>query len=148
MHLLFLCTGNSCRSQMAEAWARELAQHHVPALSIVTSSAGVEAHGLNPRAVRCMQKHGIDISQQVSKVLTADRLRAADWVVTVCSNADANCPLLGPETRKLHLPFPDPAQAVGDDAQIEACFDLVCLEIKEQVALLLRNLAELQHSAQ
>ena len=105
MNILFLCTGNSCRSQMAEGWARALAgsAHEI-------QSAGIEAHGKNPRAIAVMREAGRDISSQESTVLTSEMIDQADIVVTVCGNADQNCPVLPEGTRKEHWPLDDPAQ--------------------------------------
>lgn len=129
---------------MAEGWARALAREMAPGLEIEVSSAGIEAHGLNPRAVRCMQGHGIDISQQQSTVLTDTMLQSVDLLVSVCSHADANCPLLPPGVTRRHMPFDDPARAKGDEAEITACFDAVSLAIKHDVAALLTELVAAQ----
>jgi len=103
MRILFLCTGNSCRSQMAEGWAR-----HLKAGLIEPYSAGIEAHGLNPNAVKVMAEAGVDISGQRSKHL--DELKDIDFdlVVTVCGNANERCPLFPGKTRVVHVPFDDP----------------------------------------
>ena len=103
MKVLFLCTGNSCRSQMAEGWAR----HLLPGV-VEPYSAGIEKHGLNPHAVRVMQEAGIDISRQSSN--TVDELPAVtfDLVVTVCGNADQRCPVFTGGARVIHVPFDDP----------------------------------------
>lgn len=101
--LLFLCTGNSCRSQMAEGWAR----HLWPALFDV-SSAGIVAHGLNPHAVAVMAEIGIDISRQRSKTLSDLGPLEFDLVITVCGHADEACPIFPGNTRKIHHGFDDP----------------------------------------
>ena len=88
--ILFLCTGNSCRSQMAEGWARRIAGD-----SLVVASAGIEAHGKNPRAIAVMAEAGVDISGQESTVVDDDMLRRADVVVTVCGHANEHCPVFG-----------------------------------------------------
>jgi arsenate reductase len=142
MKLLFLCTGNSCRSQMAEAWTRELAPRYAPGLKIQVFSAGIESHGLNPMAVATMQKHGIDISRHSSDLLTDKMLQHSDLIVTVCSHADSRCPVLPAATQKLHLPFTDPASAEGSEDEIAACFDSVCRQIRDQVISLLTRLAD------
>jgi len=141
MHILFICTGNSCRSQMAEGWARTLAPELAPELNVEVSSAGLEAHGLNPNAVSTMASLGVDISSQTSDILSDGMLAKADLVVSVCSHADANCPLLPPGTRKQHLPFDDPAGATGSQAEIDAIFLTVCKQIREGIAGLLQELA-------
>lgn len=111
LNVLFLCTGNSCRSQMAEGWARTLKAEELNAYS-----AGIETHGLNPRAVRVMQEAGVDISTQHSK--TVDELRDVpfDLVVTVCDDAHENCPLFPGPARILHAGFDDPPRLAKDAA--------------------------------
>lgn len=136
MHILFLCTGNSCRSQMAEGFARHLAPE-----GVTVSSAGIEAHGQNPRAITAMREAGIDISNQTSTTLTDEMLAAADLVVTVCGDADEQCPILPPDTAKRHWDLPDPARATGTDEEIAATFQRVRDDIHERVAALLRRRA-------
>lgn len=141
MHILFLCTGNSCRSQMAEGWARYLASTRSPKMDLKVSSAGLEAHGLNPNAVSTMAAFDIDITSHTSDILDDAMLAAADLVVSVCSHADFNCPILPPGTEKRHLPFEDPAQAIGTEEEINEVFHSVCKEIRQGVAALLDELA-------
>ncbi|MCC7423551.1 MAG: arsenate reductase ArsC [Planctomycetaceae bacterium] len=102
-NVLFLCTGNSCRSQMAEGWAR-----HLLGDRIEPYSAGIEAHGLNPEAVRVMQEAGVDISGQTSKLISALADVPLDLVITVCGHADENCPAFPGRTRVVHVGFDDP----------------------------------------
>lgn len=142
MKLLFVCTGNSCRSQMAEAWARELATKLAPSLTIDVNSAGLEAQGLNPHALSIMEKFGVDMSQHSSDVLTVDMLANAELVVTVCSHADEHCPIIPTGTDKLHMPFQDPAKAIGSKEEVEAAFESVCIEIRNEVADLLDRLSK------
>lgn len=125
---------------MAEAWMRHIAAKEAPALGIEVSSAGLEAHGLNPGAVQAMADHGIDITGHSSDVLDDDRVAEADLIVTVCSHADANCPLVPPQKQKRHIPFEDPAKATGTEAEIAACFSRVCLEIREGMSALITEL--------
>lgn len=101
--LLFLCTGNSCRSQIAEGWARALKPDQYEAFS-----AGTEPHGLDPKAVQVMQEANIDISGYQST--TVEQLGPIDFdvVVTVCSHADENCPVFAGAPRVVHVPFDDP----------------------------------------
>ena len=132
MNILFLCTGNSCRSQMAEGFARSLAAGNVE-----VESAGIEAHGKNPRAIAARQEVGVDISAQESTPLTDAMLEWADLVVTVCGHADEHCPLLPPATRKLHWPLEDPARATGTDEEIRAEFRRIRDEIQERVTELM-----------
>jgi len=135
MNILFLCTGNSCRSQMAEGWARALG-----ADDLQVQSAGIEAHGKNPRAIAVMQEAGVDISAQASTRVTDDMLQAADLVVTVCGHADEHCPVLPPGTRKEHWPLEDPARAAGSEEQVMAVFRDSRDTIRQRVLDLLQRL--------
>ena len=103
MKILFLCTGNSCRSQMAEGWAR-----HLHGDTIEPYSAGLEKHGMNPYAVAVMAEAGVDITEQHSK--TVDELGAVpfDYVVTVCGHAHEHCPLFPGKAKVVHVGFDDP----------------------------------------
>ena len=138
-HLLFLCTGNSCRSQMAEGWARELANQDDNDWLIV-ESAGIESHGKNPRAIAVMQQAGIDISGQESTRLTDEMLERADLVVSVCGHADENCPVLPAGTRKIHWPLDDPAKAQGSEEEIMQVFQASRDDIRHRVNQLLNEL--------
>lgn len=110
LKVLFLCTGNSCRSQMAEGWARSLQGDQIEAFS-----AGIETHGMNPRAVAVMKEVGVDISGQRSKNVEELKDISFDVVVTVCGHANETCPTwLGEKTRILHLGFDDPPRLVKD----------------------------------
>ena len=133
--LLFLCTGNSCRSQMAEGYARQLGGKHVE-----VKSAGIVAHGKNPRAIAIMKEDSIDISAQESTQLTEEMLLWADWVITVCGHADDQCPVLPPETQKKHWPLEDPAKATGSEEEITAKFRIVRDEVKKRTQDLLAAL--------
>ena len=113
MKILFLCTGNSCRSQMAEGWARALKSD-----SIDTCSAGIETHGLNPNAVRVMAEAGVDISTHRSKHVDELKDIAFDYVVTVCDHAHESCPLFPGKTRVVHVGFDDPPR-LADAAKSE-----------------------------
>lgn len=126
--IYFLCTGNSCRSQMAEGFARQyLGQQWRIA------SAGIETHGLNPRAVQVMAEKGIDISQYHSKLIDIDYLNSSDLVVTLCGDARDRCPVTPPTVKKQHWPLPDPAQAQGSEAEILTVFRQVRDEIERRV---------------
>lgn len=135
MNILFLCTGNSCRSQMAEGWARAPG-----ATDLQVQSAGIEAHGKNPRAIAVMQEAGVDIAAQPSTRATEDMLHAADLVVTVCGHADEHCPVLPPGTRKEHWPLEDPARASGSEEQVMAVFRACRDVIRQRVDDLLQRL--------
>lgn len=103
LKILFLCTGNSCRSQMAEGWTRHLKGNKIDAYS-----AGVEPHGLNPLAVKVMAEEGVDIAQHKSKHVNSLSDVTFDWVVTVCDNAREHCPVFPSATRTVHVGFDDP----------------------------------------
>ena len=137
MNILFLCTGNSCRSQMAEGWAR-----HFTGSAFGIQSAGIEAHGMNPRAISIMQEAGIDISGQASTRVTLTMLEQADLVVTVCGHADEHCPELPPGTRKVHWPLNDPARATGTEEEILRVFRACRDDIRERVKRLLEELLQ------
>lgn len=126
--IYFLCTGNSCRSQMAEGFAR---QYFGQQWRI--ASAGIETHGLNPRAVQVMAEKGIDISQYHSKLIDIDYLNSSDLVVTLCGDARDRCPVTPPTVKKQHWPLPDPAQAQGSEAEILTVFRQVRDEIERRV---------------
>ena len=111
--VLFLCTGNSCRSQMAEGWARHLKGDVIDAYS-----AGIEAHGLNPLAVKVMAESGVDISSHRSKHVDELKGIEFDYVVTVCDNAHESCPIFPGRTKMVHVGFDDPPR-LAKDAQTE-----------------------------
>ncbi len=139
MNILFLCTGNSCRSQMAEGWARRLAP---PGWTI--QSAGIEAHGKNPRAIAVMAEAGVDIAGQESTRVTDAMLQEADLVVTVCGHADEHCPVLPPGTRKEHWPLNDPAKATGTEEAIMAVFRATRDEVRSRVHDLIARMVHKQ----
>jgi len=103
LKILFLCTGNSCRSQMAEGWAR-----HLKGDQIEPYSAGIETHGLNPYAVKVMAEAGVDISQHMSKHIDKIKQLQFDWVITVCDNATESCPVFPGNVKRYHISFDDP----------------------------------------
>jgi arsenate reductase len=113
LKVLFLCTGNSCRSQMAEGWAR-----HLKGDVIEAYSAGVEVHGLNPRAVKVMAEAGVDISGHRSKHLDELKDVDFDYVVTVCDNAHESCPMFPRNVKIVHAGFDDPPR-LAREAQTE-----------------------------
>lgn len=113
----FLCTGNSCRSQMAEGFGKKYLPDGYLALS-----AGIEKHGVNPKAVKVMAESGIDISKQTSKLIDRDILNQAYLVVTLCDDAEERCPVTPPQVKREHWGFPDPAQAKETEAQKLAVF--------------------------
>lgn len=128
LNVLFLCTGNSCRSQMAEGWARALKGDVIEAYS-----AGIETHGLNPYAVKVMAEAGVDISGHASK--NVDTLLGVpfDYVVTVCGHANENCPFFPGTAKVVHVGFDDPpalARQVEDDEAKLDCYRRVRDEIR------------------
>jgi arsenate reductase len=135
LRLLFLCTGNSCRSQMAEGWV-----NHLGGGRVIAESAGIEAHGKNPRAITVMREAGVDISGQESSRVTDDMVVRADIVVTVCGHADEHCPVLPPGVKKLHWPLSDPAKASGTDEEIMRVFRATRDEIRARVTGLINEL--------
>lgn len=136
-HLLFVCPGNACRSQMAEGWARQLGGGRIE-----VQSAGIDAHGQNPHAIRVMAEAGVDISGQESTRVTEDMIRNADVVVTVCGHADEHCPVLPPGVKKIHWPLSDPAKAKGTEDEIMVVFRATRDEIKARVRALLADLRQ------
>jgi len=135
--IMFLCTGNSCRSQMAEGWARFLAGDDVE-----IRSAGIEAHGQNVQAIKVMAEVGIDISLQESIRVNGEMLEWADLLVTLCENADEQCPVVSPHTLRLHLPLTDPAKYRGTEEEILAEFRLTREKIKQRVNYVLQQLTK------
>jgi arsenate reductase len=118
LKVLFLCTGNSCRSQMAEGWARALKGDVIEPFS-----AGIETHGLNPRAVRVMAEAGVDISGQRSKLAGELAGVKFDYVVTVCGHAHENCPVFPGRARVVHAGFDDPPALARDAAGEEEALE-------------------------
>lgn len=127
--IYFLCTGNSCRSQMAEGWAKKL----LPDWEV--KSAGIEAHGLNPNAVKAMKEIEIDISNQTSDIIDMETLNNADLVVTLCGDAADKCPVTPPHVRREHWGFDDPAKAEGTDEAKWAVFQRVRDEIGSRIQM-------------
>jgi arsenate reductase len=123
--ILVLCTGNSCRSQMAEGYLRKYAGNKAEVFS-----AGVETHGLNPRAVKAMAADGIDISAHTSNNIEEYRDIDFDYVITVCDNAKERCPYFPSKATRLHQNFPDPAKATGSEEDIINQFSTVREQIK------------------
>ncbi|TCN01530.1 arsenate reductase [Paenibacillus sp. BK033] len=117
----FLCTGNSCRSQMADGFLKLLGGGQFEVYS-----AGLEAHGLNPRAIQAMKEAGVDISANTSDVINAELLNRANYVITLCGHADEHCPVISNENViKRHWGFDDPAKAAGTEEEIMAQFRAV-----------------------
>jgi arsenate reductase len=125
-NILVLCTGNSCRSQIAEGYLRYFAGNKAKIFS-----AGVETHGVNPRAISTMKEDGIDISNHTSNNIDEYRNIDFDFVITVCDNAKERCPYFPTKAKKFHYNFPDPAKAKGTDEEIKAEFGRVRQLIKD-----------------
>ena len=124
--ILVLCTGNSCRSQIAEGYLRHFAKGKAEIYS-----AGVETHGVNPLAIATMKEDGIDISGHTSNNIEEYRDIDFDYVITVCDNAKERCPFLPTTAQKFHQNFPDPAKVTGTEKEILAQFAAVRDQIKE-----------------
>jgi len=124
--ILVLCTGNSCRSQIAEGYIRFFAADKAEVYS-----AGVETHGLNPKAVETMKEDGIDISYHTSNYIDEYANINFDFVITVCDNAKERCPYFPTKAIKLHYNFPDPAKAIGTEEEIKQQFREVRQMIKD-----------------
>ena len=133
--IMVLCTGNSCRSQMAEGYLRTLSHGEVEAMS-----AGVMETALNRRAVAVMAEDGVDISGQRSKAMDPELLKRMDMVITVCGNAEATCPVLPPGVRRLHIPIDDPVGAIGTEEEIMAEFRRARDEIRGKMKEVLEGL--------
>ncbi len=127
--LLILCTGNSCRSQMAEGWFR-----HYLGEGATVRSAGIEAQGVNPRAVRVMQEVDIDITSHTSNRMDEYDGEHFDVVITVCDSAKESCPIYPETTETIHHSFPDPADATGEEEEIIDVFRTVRDAIGEYAA--------------
>lgn len=125
----FLCTGNSCRSQMADGFLKTLGGDRYE-----VKSAGLEAHGLNPRAVQVMKETGVDISSHTSDVIDPEILNRASYVITLCGHADEHCPVISNKNVvKWHWGFEDPAKATGSEEEIMAQFRKVRDAMKQRI---------------
>lgn len=134
IRVLFLCTGNSCRSQMAEGWAKHLINDRVESFS-----AGVVRHGMNQIAVKVMAEAGVDISGQESKTIEELPRHDFDWVITLCSHADKNCPVF--PGKKLHRGFEDPptqASKAKSAEEVITCYR----DVRDQIRKFIETLPE------
>ncbi|MFH0825856.1 MAG: arsenate reductase ArsC [Pseudomonadota bacterium] len=134
--ILFLCTGNSCRSQMAEAWTR-----HLKADVLEPYSAGIEAREVDPRAVRAMAEQGIDISDHKSKHVDSLSHLEFDYVVTVCDQAHEACPFFPAKTRLFHAGFPDPPKLAENASSEEEALKHY-REVRDQIRSFVEQLPE------
>ena len=124
--ILVLCTGNSCRSQIAEGYLKHFAKNKAEIYS-----AGVETHGVNPKAVATMEEDGIDISHHTSNNINEYQNIDFDFIITVCDNAKERCPFFPSNAIKFHYNFPDPAKATGTDDEIGIEFGKIREQIKK-----------------
>ena len=124
-NILVLCTGNSCRSQLLHGYLEQLLGDRA-----VVYSAGIETHGLNPRAVRVMAEDGVDIAHHISNHVDEYTAVPFDYVLTVCDHANEVCPIFPSTAKKLHHNFPDPAKATGTDEEIMQQFRAVRDQVK------------------
>lgn len=132
--LYFLCTGNSCRSQMADGWAQKLLPEDWEVYS-----AGIETHGVNPNAIKAMNEVGIDISHHTSDLINQDILNKATLVVTLCGDAADKCPMTPPGVRREHWGFEDPAKATGTEEDKWAIFQQVRDAIGARIELFVND---------
>lgn len=126
MNILVLCTGNSCRSQIAHGYLQQFAGNKA-----TIYSAGIETHGVNPRAIAIMKEEGIDISGHTSNNIDEYTTVPFDFILTVCDHAKENCPYFPSNAQRLHYNFPDPAKATGTEEEIMQKFRSVRTLIKE-----------------
>jgi arsenate reductase len=143
LKILFLCTGNSCRSQMAEGWTRQLKSDVIEAYS-----AGIETHGLNPNAVKVMAEAGVGITDQQSQHVDDLKHVQFDYVVTVCDNAAEACPVFSGDAKVIHCPFDDPpslAREATTEEEGMAHYRRVRDEIRDYVASLPKSLEATSH---
>ena len=124
--ILVLCTGNSCRSQMAHGYLNKFAGSKAQVFS-----AGVEAHGLNPRTVKVMAEDGVDISHHTSNTMDTYKGESFDYIITVCDHAKENCPYFPGDAVRLHHNFTDPANATGTEEQILDVYRSVRSQVKD-----------------
>jgi arsenate reductase (thioredoxin) len=126
INILVLCTGNSCRSQIAHGYLQNLTN----AEQVNIYSAGIETHGVNPKAVSTMLADGIDISNNTSNNIEEYTNIKFDYIITVCDNAKERCPVFPSSAKQFHHNFPDPAKAIGTELEIDAQFAAVRQMIK------------------
>lgn len=134
--ILFLCTGNSCRSQMGEGWARQL---HGDKYEVY--SAGIEAHGMNPLAVQAMKDNAVDISGHTSKTVKKLENVVFDYVITVCGHADENCPVFPGDAKVVHKGFEDPPK-LAQNAKTDAEKLVYYKEVSEQIRDFVKTLPQ------
>ncbi|TGM74888.1 arsenate reductase ArsC [Leptospira mtsangambouensis] len=124
-NILILCTGNSCRSQIAEGWMRFYAKDKANVYS-----AGIETHGVNPKAITTMKEAGIDISKHTSNHINEYKDVPFDFIITVCDHAKENCPYFPSDAKRLHHNFSDPSKLVGTEEEVKVAFAKTREEIR------------------
>lgn len=134
--ILFLCTGNSCRSQMAEGWAKHLLRDQIEAYS-----AGIETHGLNPNAVKVMAESGVDIRQHKSQNVNELQDIQIDYVITVCGHADEHCPIFPGKTKVIHHGFDDPPRLAKDTKTEEEALNIY-RRVRDDIRIFVETLPE------
>jgi len=139
LKVMFLCTGNSCRSQMAEGFAREIGKG-----IIEPYSAGLIAAGVNKRAIAVMKEIGVDISKQKSEEIDEELLGNMDIIITLCGHAEASCPMTPPHIKRLHWPIDDPVGTVGTEEEIMNAFRKARDEIKERILKFIEEVRDAQ----
>lgn len=132
-NILVLCTGNSCRSQIAEGYLRHFAQGRAEIYS-----AGIETHGVNPRAIKTMAEDGIDISGHTSNHIIEYKEIDFDYIITVCDHAREHCPYFPSNAQRFHFNFPDPAKATGSEPEVMARFR----EVREMIKAYCKDFVE------
>lgn len=135
VNILVLCTGNSCRSQMAEGYLRKFGQEEIEVYS-----AGIETHGLNPLAVKVMAEDGLDISRYTSNHVDEYANIDFDYIITVCDHARENCPYIPGKATRFHHNFPDPAKASGSEEEILEEFRKVRDMIMQYISDFIQNI--------
>ena len=139
LKIMFLCTGNSCRSQMAEGFARALGKG-----LIEPCSAGVMPSEIHPKTIQVMKEIGIDISNQTSKGIDEYLLNTMDIVITLCSSAEAMCPMTPPRIKRIHWSIDDPKTATGSEEEVLNAFRSARDEIKKKLEMLIDELKRVQ----
>ena len=137
LKVLFLCTGHSCRAPMAEAWMNRLAGNIVD-----VKSAGIEANGISPYTKTVMAEVDIDMSDKESVSLKGDMLEWADLLVTLCDNAEEQCPIVDESIAKLHLPLSDPEKLKDDEDALLAAYRETRDDVKKRVDFVLSHLVD------
>lgn len=135
LKIMFLCTGNSCRSQMAEGIANAIGEGKIKAYSAGLNPAGF----VHPKAIEVMKEIGIDISHYTSKPIDEKLLHEMDYVITLCGDAEETCPMTPPGVKRLHWGLPDPAKATGSEEEILNVFKTVRDDIKKRILKLLQE---------